>query len=296
MQVWLNDRLLPAEEARISPFDRGFLFGDGVYEVVRYFDGVPVGERLHVDRLEASLQQLRITGFDPRSLPRIASTLMEVNDLVDCSMYLQVSRGMTETRSHVPEGALEPTVFATTTQMESLDQLVTPIEATCSTAPDRRWMHGSIKSTSLLGNIIPLLDEVPGGNTEVILARNGLLTEGATSNIFIVDGDVLRTPAIDPRWPILDGVMRRLFLEIAGTLGIDVREEDIPVDSLLNADEAFITSSRRLLSPVTDVDGHAIPGSTEPGSMTGTLFQELKRSIQASIGERRADPIDGTLS
>ncbi|MCA9285088.1 MAG: aminotransferase class IV, partial [Phycisphaerales bacterium] len=158
MKVWLNGRLVAPEQATISVLDRGFLFGDGVYELVRFFGGVGVGMAAHLARLRASLAQSRIEGFAAEELPRICTALLESAGLADGSVYIQVTRGAGATRHHVPSPELRPTVFASAAALPPLDALRGPDGLRAILQEDRRWQRCSIKTTSLMGNILALMD------------------------------------------------------------------------------------------------------------------------------------------
>ena len=261
MKVHLNGRLIDERDAHISVLDRGFLFGDGVYEVVRFFARHGVGLDAHATRLARSLSLARIDsarhGFDPHALGELCASLLEANALEDAIVYLQVTRGAARSRSHVPTEPLAPTVFAMATPAPPLSTLVAAQEISAITAEDTRWTRCEIKTTALLGNILHLLEAADSGAAESILHRGGVVGEGAYSNVAIATRGVLATPPIDEDPPILHGTARADLLRAARAAGIPSEVRTITLDELTGADEVMITSSSRLVSGVVGVDGGA---------------------------------------
>jgi D-alanine transaminase len=283
MQVWLNGRILPAHEATLSPFDRGFLFGDGVYELVRFFNGVGVGIDAHVARLERSLGLTRISGFDARSFPALCHDLLAANGLHDAAVYLQVTRGVQVPRAHMPTPGLAPTVFAYATACGSIDELATLQAGTAITRPDPRWSRCEIKTTSLLGNILVLLDAQDARADEALLTRHGLVGEGAYSNVFALLGNTLVTTPVDDDPPILHGVTRWQLLQEAARAGIPTAVRPIGLDELATASEIFIAASRRLVTPIVALDGRPV-GSGKIGPLTRRTFALLAERIRRECG------------
>jgi len=283
MLCWLNDRIIEAEEARISPFDRGFLFGDGIYEVVQYFNRVGVGLDLHIERMNKSLARTAITGFDPASMHAIAATLLEASHLHDALMYLQVTRGTQIPRAHLPKPGVPPTVFGYAIAGPSLAELERPRTINAMLLPDDRWRRCAIKSTSLIANVLAALEGDRHGAQEVILHRDGLLTEGSMTNVFIVLDGGLVTPPIDTEPSILAGVTRALLIETARAAGMTIQERPIQVAELDRADEVFVASTRRLIDAVIGIDGRTI-GSGSAGSLTVQLFERLRVRIADNCG------------
>lgn len=286
MKIHLNGTLVDESEARVSVFDRGFLFGDGVYELVRYFDGHGVGIPAHAARLGRSLRLARIEGFDADSLDALARELLEANGLRDGVVYLQVTRGAANARSHVPAGPLRPTVVGIATAAEPISALVAPQEISAITAPDMRWKLCEIKTISLMGNILHLLAADGTGAQEAILHRDGLVGEGAYSNVAaVLDGRLVTSP-VDDGPPILHGTARLDLLAAAREIGMPVEIRSIPLDELRRADEIMITSSRRLVSAVVRLDGATV-GAGAAGPRTRALFDAMRRSIAAEMGGNR---------
>ena len=289
MKVHLNGRLIDERDAHISVLDRGFLFGDGVYEVVRFFARHGVGLDAHATRLARSLSLARIDtarhGFDPRALGELCASLLEANALEDAVVYLQVTRGAARSRSHVPTEPLVPTVFAMATPAPPLSSLVAPQEIAAVTAEDTRWTRCEIKTTALLGNILHLLEAADSGAAESILHRDGLVGEGAYSNVAIVSDGVLATPPIDEDPPILHGTARADLLRAARACGVRAEVRVIRLEELARADEVVISSSSRLVSAVVRLDGRAV-GSGKAGSVTARLFAAMKAEIESAIATR----------
>ncbi len=283
MQVWLNGRILPAHEATLSPFDRGFLFGDGVYELVRFFNGVGVGIDAHVARLERSLGLTRIGGFDARSFPALCRDLLAANGLRDAAIYLQITRGVQLPRAHMPTPGLAPTVFAYASACGSIDELAALHAGTAITRPDPRWSRCEIKTTSLLGNILVLLDAQDARADEVLLTRHGLVGEGAYSNVFALLGGTLVTTPVDDDPPILHGVTRWQLLEEAQRAGIPTAVRPVTPDELAAASEIFIAASRRLVTPIVTLDGRPV-GSGRIGPVTQRAFSLLAARIRRECG------------
>ena len=209
MLVHLNGSLVPQAEARVSVFDRGFLFGDGVYEMVRYFGGVGVALDLHVARLARSLELTGIRGFDAARLAAIGRELLHANGLRDAGVYLQVTRGAGLTRAHMPSPDLVPTVFAYASASEPLDAFTAPGTLRAIVRPDARWHRCEIKTIALAGNILALVEAQAAGAEECILVRDGLVSEGAYTNVAIVRaGRLVTCPLDDGAAPVLHGTTR----------------------------------------------------------------------------------------
>ena len=278
-RVWLNGQLMLASEARISVFDRGFLFGDGVYELVRFFGGMPVGMGLHVARLDRSLQLARISGFDAGSFPGICSALMRDAGLSDAAVYLQVTRGAATARSHLPPAGLTPTVFAYAMPCAGIEELGTLHLCAAGLVPDRRWERCEIKTVALMGNILGMLDAQSHAAEEAIFHRRGLVSEGASTNVFIVRGGRVATPPVEADPPILHGVMRARMIEACVDAGIACDVRPVPVEELRAADEILLTASKRMLSSVATLDGTPVPGARSADAVAPRLLASLRARI-----------------
>jgi D-alanine transaminase len=291
-QVWLNGRLVDESTASVSVYDRGFLFGDGVYELIRFFrrrDGGRHGVAmdLHVARLRRSLALSRIEGVQADELPAICAALLDANGLADASVYVQVTRGAGPARAHVPQAGLHPTVFASATACEPIERFREPTAVRAVTLEDLRWRLCQIKTISLMGNILALLEADRHGATEAILHRDGLVGEGAYTNVFAVlrhaGQPVLVTPPVDDVPPILHGVTRSDCLEMATAAGLPTAVRPLRLAELGAAEEIIITSSRRLVSAVVELDGARVGGGV-PGPFAQRLFGLLRNDILRRTG------------
>ena len=270
--VHLNGQLLPADQAHISVFDRGFLFGDSIYEVIPFYQSKGFRLEEHIQRLEHSLRAIQIhTEVDWN---RLLDELVAANGGGNLSVYLQVSRGASEGRSHQYDGDLTPTIFACCKPIKDIyadgPDSVQGIAAIVTA--DLRWHRCDIKATGLLPNILVLQQARQAGAAEAILIRDGVLTEGASSNLFMVENGVLYTPKSSSE--ILGGVTRELILQLADEQGIPCQQVDIEYSRLLAADEVWISSSTRAIVPVLSVDGHTI-GDGSKGRIWQQMFERF---------------------
>jgi D-alanine transaminase len=281
-QVYLNGEFLPPDQARVSVFDRGFIFGDGVYEVIPVFGGRLFRLPHHLARLDASLGAIRL---------RNPHTQQEWNDIFtrllavgsgDQSIYLQITRGVAP-RDHAFPPNITPTVFAYAQPLkysppEQLAQGVTAV-----TAADIRWQRCDIKAIALLANALLRQQAIDQGAVEAILVRDGVVTEGAASNIFVIKNGRLVTP---PKGPfILPGITRDLVVEIARAKGIPCDELPVKIEALTSADEVWLTSSTKEILPITRIDGKPV-GDGKPGPMHARMFALYKEYKQAFIQGR----------
>lgn len=283
--VYLNGEFLPLTQAKISVLDRGFLFGDGVYEVIpvygRRFFRLP----LHLRRLEQSLRDIRLeTSLSPGRWQEILQELVARNEGVDQTVYLQVTRGPAA-RDHAFPHPVEPTVFAMSSPLKPLPAEWRAQGMAAVTQEDIRWKCCHIKSIALLANILLRQEAIEAGAQEAILLRDGQITEGAASNVFVVRGGVLLTPPEGPF--LLSGITRDLVLELAGEEGIPCRERALSAWDLKQADEIWLTSSTREIVPVTWLDGVEVGGG-KPGPLwrrMDILYQEYKAKVRAGLYE-----------
>lgn len=280
MLVWINGQIVPAQDAQVSVFDRGFLFGDGVYELVRFFNGVGVQMSDHVARLGRSLAHARIHGFDPADLPIIAASLLEAASLRDATLYLQVTRGAASSRTHLPPAGLVPTVVAMASASPSLEQFTRPEPVRATVMKDLRWLRCDIKSISLMGNILALLGAADTQSDEAILHRDGVVSEGTSTNVFALIGSTLITPPIDSDPVILHGVTRLAVFDAARELGLRVVMRPLQLAELGIADEIMVTSSRRIVAPVVSLEGEPVSRGVA-GPVALALFDSARRAIAA---------------
>ena len=266
MQIFLNGQLLNKEDAKVSVFDRGFLFGDGVYEVIPVYADRIFRFHEHIERLENSLKAIQIN--NPYKQSEWESICLDVINASegggDKALYIQVTRGVSE-RQHLYEDSMVPTVFVMCNKMDSrrFDNGVGAI-----THEDIRWHRCDIKAITLLPNILlRQLAKDTGGAYEAILIRDKQVTEGAASNVFIVKGASIYTPPKDGS--ILPGITRDLLVELLRDSGQSVFEEAITLEALKDADEVWLTGSTTGVAPVIQIDGESV-GSGEPGSLWKT--------------------------
>jgi D-alanine transaminase len=274
--VYLNGRYLPIEDAHISVLDRGFLFGDGVYEVIPAYRGRLFEFEAHMARLDNSLAAVRID--NPHSLDEwqgIFAPLLE--DGTDQYVYLQITRGAAPKRDHqFPENVV-PTVFAMSSPIPPYLSRETGIKA--FSLEDSRWQNCHVKAITLLANVLLRQEASERGGAEAILIKNGFVTEGSSSNVFAVLNGRLVTPPLSR--DILPGITREVILKIAEANHISCLEQPVSIDDLKQADEIWIASSVREIVPVIELDDRTISGG-KPGPVwqkVNRLFQAYKHSV-----------------
>lgn len=273
--VYLNGAFMPIEDAKISPLDRGFLFGDGIYEVIPAYDGKTVGLEPHMQRMFDGLSAIGI-----KCTKSLAEWKVLIQDLIDqngggnLGIYLQVSRGADVKRYHAyPEG-VEPTIFAMANPIKPAIEADASIAKgfSVATTQDMRWKRCQIKSTALLGNVMHFQEGYASGNDEILLYNeDNFLTEASSSNAFIVKDGVVITPIQDNQ--ILPGITRKLILDILekdGSIPVEVR--NVSMEEVFNADEIWVTSSSKELAPVTTIDGKAV-GNGKVGPVWEAAFK-----------------------
>jgi D-alanine transaminase len=273
--IYLNGQFMPLAEATIPVLDRGFLFGDSVYEVIPAYGGNLFRLEQHLQRLEGSLEAIRMRNPLPfKQWRNIMEQLLEQRPNQDQSIYLQVTRGATTGRDHaIPEG-LEPTVFIMASPIPEVDPKLATEGIKAVSLDDIRWHRCNIKATALLANVLLKQRAADEQADEAILIRNGRATEGSASNLFMIRDNLLITPP-KSRF-LLPGITRDLVLELARDNGINSEEREIDTTELESADEIWLTSSTKEIMPVTSLDGRAV-GSGRPGP----LFHQLSRLYSA---------------
>jgi len=271
--VFLNGEYLPADQAQVSVLDRGFLLGDGVYEVIPVYNGLPFRLKEHLQRLQRSLDGVRMANpYDEAGWGEIISKLVKQNGDGNQGVYLQVTRGVAP-RDHVfPEG-VEPTAFVMTNPIKPLPDWYKQDGIKAITVNDIRWAQCDIKAITLLPNSLLRQQAQDAGAQEALLIRDGYMTEGSASNSYAVIDGVIFTAPKDEK--VLPGITRDLVLELAAAAGISYREEAVTAEQLTQADEIWISSSTRELLPVTTLDGQAV-GTGKPGP----LWQQLDALYQ----------------
>lgn len=284
-EIYLNGRFVPPEQGQVSVMDRGFLFGDGVYEVIPSYGGHFLRLEQHLDRLENSLGAIRLANPLTRERWRsVLQRLIGAPPAADQSVYLQVTRGAPLERDHLCPDGVEPTVFAMAKPIKPRKPEVTSKGVACVTRPDIRWLRGEIKAVSLLAAVMMRREAEDEGALETIMIRDGQVTEGAVSNCFIVMGGEIATPPTGQL--ILTGITRDLVVELAQRAGMRFAERDITAEELRHADEVWVSSSTREVLPVTRLDGESV-GEGVPGPIwrrMDALYQEYKSRVREGRG------------
>ena len=279
---YLNGEFLPLADAKVPVLDRGFIFGDGVYEVVPAYGRVLFRLAEHLARLAYSLGTVRIANpHDAAGWAKILQTVVERNDWDDQSVYFQVTRGVAPRSQEFPKTGVAPTVFAMSNPLKppSAEQRAQGVAVV--TREDYRWRRCDIKSVSLLANCLLRQEAEDAGAVETVLVRDGHVTEASTCNVFLVKNGVVVNPPKDNL--ILPGITYDLVLELARANGLPVEVRRVPVAELGEADEVWLSSSTKEVLPVTRVDGSTV-GAGKPGPVYARmhqLFQDYKAGVRA---------------
>jgi len=287
LPCYLNGEFTILPEARVSALDRGFIFGDGVYEVVPVYRGRPFRFAEHMARLGRSLAELRITPPHSQGQWReIVQQLVERYardkgvpvEQTDQIVYLQVTRGVA-LRDHVMPVGIAPTVFAMTNQLYVYPDEVRARGVACVTADDFRWQKAHVKSVSLAGAVLARQISADEGAAETVMFRDGFLTEGSGSNVWVVQsGQVLGTPKDHL---VLEGIRYGLLEELCRAEGIPYQLRRVAREEVLAADELLITSATKEVLPVTTLDGRPV-GNGRPGPIYQKLYAGYQRAKQAA--------------
>ncbi|MGQ4276240.1 aminotransferase class IV [Pseudidiomarina sp. E22-M8] len=276
--VYLNGEWLAPEQAKVSVFDRGFLFADGIYEVMPIYQGRPFLATQHLARLHRSLAAIAIPDQPDEFWQSLVAELIERNGLQNGLIYFQVTRGAETKRSHLPQGPITPTIFASISPLELHWDIPKPAKAVL--CEDIRWLRCDIKSISLLGNIVLKQYAQQHHAIEPMLHRDGVVTEGASSNYFAVKDGVLYTAPTNHL--ILPGITRMWVLQLAHQLKLTVREEPFHISELAQLDELFLTSSSREVQPIGQIDDIII-GNGRCGPLTQQLIEAFHASKRAHL-------------
>ncbi|MGB5644101.1 MAG: D-amino acid aminotransferase [Gammaproteobacteria bacterium] len=255
--VYLNGEYLAQSQARVSVLDRGFLFGDGVYEVIPVFGGRPLRLNEHLDRLHRSMN--RISLKDPLALDQwsaIFQALLDRNPGGDRSIYLQVTRGAAPLRDLSVDPETRPTVFIMVSDIKPIDYAELEVGIEAITVEDFRWKACDIKSVSLIANVMIRLQANQSNVVDAVMVRDGLVTEATASNVFMVHAGVISTPPKSAC--LLPGITRDLVIELALANGFKLEERDIEANELKTADEIWLTSSTREIVPVVKIDDQVV--------------------------------------
>lgn len=277
--VYLNGEYLPLSQAKVSVLDRGFVFGDGVYEVIPVYHRRPFRLSQHLQRLQNSLDAVRIP--NPLSNPQwqeLFTQLIDQAGFSEQSIYLQVTRGVAK-RDHFFPKDIVPTVFVMTNPILPIDPASFTRGVAAITLDDIRWKYCNIKSINLLPNVLMRQTAADQNAYEAILIRQGHVTEGAASNVFIVKDGVIKTPPKGQH--LLPGVTRDLVVDLAQQTQLQCKEVHFSEDELAQADEIWLTSSIREILPVVKLNDHII-GNGQAGPISRRLF-DIYQTYKANL-------------
>ncbi len=278
--VYLNGAFLPAEEAKVSIFDRGLNFADSVYEVLGVLDGKLIDSEGHLARLWRSLRELSIRApFGDDEVIAFARELVARNTIEEGLVYLQITRGVAE-RDFVFSAGLTPTVFAFTQPKTEAFREACQNGVTLKSAPDLRWARRDIKSTGLLAQVLAKQAAKEAGCEEALMIKDGEVTEGGATSFFMVKNEVLITRPLSN--DILPGITRRGLLALARDRDLAVQERHFTLEQTYTAEEAFITGASTYVCPVIAIDGHAI-GDGTPGPLVRRLQEIYLDFARASL-------------
>ncbi|MBD3369856.1 D-amino-acid transaminase [Candidatus Fermentibacteria bacterium] len=266
-------------KAAVSPDDRGFLFGDGAYEVVAFYGGRPFGMEAHFKRFHRSLSELRIDPPDPAELKRLAPEMVRRNGMEgqDCLFYVQCTRGVAPRTHYFPDPSVPPTLYA------SVSEFNRPIEpgekgVSISLFPDIRWLRCDVKSINLLPNVLARQQAREAGSEEGVFVRDGVVTEGTHSNLFAVFPDRLSTHPSNQL--ILSGITRATVLKICSEMGLAVEERAITRRELFDAREVFLAGTTVEIMPVVEIGGRQVDRG-RPGEITGRIRRAYLETVGA---------------
>ncbi len=278
--VYLNGEMRPLEEAQVSILDRGFMLGDGAYELIPVYQRKPFRLDEHLRRLQHTLDGIRLPNpMNESQWHDVIAEVVAAQVSDNQSVYLQVTRGAAPRDHAFPKG-VKPTVLVMSNPLKTPDPKEVKEGICAVTAPDIRWGRCDLKVISLLPNVLAKQKAVEAGCVECILFRDGVLTEGAASNIFVVKSGAIHAPVKDHR--MLPGITYDLVLELAREDGIPVEVRDIGESEVRDADELWLTSSSREVQAIVELDGKPV-GDGKPGPMHRrmyALYQRFKESLK----------------
>jgi len=280
--IYLNGRFMPLEEATIPVLDRGFIFGDGIYEVIPVYSRRPFRLAEHLRRLQNSLDGIQLKNpHSDAEWGQLLQQLIDRNEGEDQYLYLHITRGVAK-RDHAFPKNVVPTVFMMSSPLTPPAAELKASGVTAITAQDNRWLRCDIKAISLLPNVLLRQQAVAAGTMEAVLVRDGFMTEGSASNIFVVQKGVLLAPPKNNL--MLPGITYDLILELAAAEHIPYQVGPVPEAALRSADEIWLTSSTREVLPITVLDGQPV-GNGQPGSLfkrMDALYQNYKATVMRS--------------
>jgi D-alanine transaminase len=277
--VFLNGSFLPLEQAAVPVLDRGFIFGDGVYELIPVYSRAPFRMDEHLARLERSLAAVRIA--NPYAREKWRSMILELvarQPWEDQGVYLQVTRGVAK-RDHAFPAGVEPTVFAMSNPLVNPPAELVEKGAAALSAPDNRWLRCDVKSISLIGNVLLRQLSAEAGAAETILFRDGILTEASASNVFVAKNGLVLSPPKSNL--ILPGITYDVVVEVAQQLGMPLEFRDIREAEVRAADEIWVTSSSKEILAIVELDGRPV-GEGKPGPLFRRAwqgYQDFKRRV-----------------
>lgn len=265
--VYINGEYHSKAEARISILDRGFLFGDGVYELIPVYNGNAFYIESHLERLRSSLSLINIDSSKivNEKLSEIILNIIKKNNYINHYIYIHISRGADLKRNHIYSNLIKPTVLVMGEDYKPFDEEEIKTGKKAVTENDYRWLKSNIKSTSLLANVLIKNYASDNAAYEALLIRDGQLTEGSASNVFIVKDDVIKTPTLSNK--LLPGITRKFLTDLINENNLILEECDITEAELFNADEIFCSSSTNPVVPIVKVNNELISESSGPVSM-----------------------------
>ncbi len=274
--AFLNGEYLPLEECRISVLDRGFIFGDGIYELITVYQNNAFYLDQHLDRLHRSMMEVKVTSpYSVSEWKALIADLIQQSDHQDLAIYIQVTRGVAP-RDHVCSETIQPTVFAMANPLPIVPKEHLENGVDLITTTDTRWQRCDIKSISLLANILAKQEAADAHAVEAIMVRDDFALEGSASNLFLVrDGTVYTHPKDNL---ILPGITRDFILELLKELDVECKQQPIPKEWLYTSDELWITSSTKELLAATKIDSKLVADG-KPGELwhkTHSLYQQRK--------------------
>ena len=267
-EIYLNGSFLPRSKAQISIMDRGFLFGDGVYELIPVFNKKVFLLDEHLKRLKNSLNLIQMNEI--KGLDKIINTLIKKNIKNTFYIYLHITRGVQSSRNHIYSENIDSTILLMCEDYPAFSENLIKKGFQATIQDDFRWMKSNIKSISLLGNVLLKNHASSNGCYETLLVRNKKLTEGSTSNVFIVKDEIIYTPKLSNE--LLPGVTRGLLIKLLNQNNLKVIESDIYQSDLINADEVWCSSSTNAVVPIVKVDDNMI-NDGKAGSITMKIYE-----------------------
>ena len=274
MKAYLNGQFMPVSEAKISPLDRGFLYSDGVYEVIPAYSRALFGYEGHMARLKRSLDGIRLKNpLTDEKWRELILKLVAESSFEDQAVYLQVTRGTDKKRDPAfPQADVEPSVFLFTAKLPLPSAENREKGAAAITLQDIRWGRCDLKSVSLLPNVMARQQAADAGCVEAVMLRDGFLTEGSASNAFVVKDGLILTPPANQK--ILSGITRSMVLELAGKHRLSCEERPISETELREADELWISSSTKEVLSITRLDGEPVGNGAQAGKV-GNVYKKL---------------------